>query len=174
MSAVFAVGLLAAGASIASQPSLGTAAGACRADERGPAFLVTAAGLKDRRGRLRVEAYPPDDAGFLADDNVLIASGRTFRRVEVPVSPAGSMVICVRVPVPGTYTLSLLHDRDGNRKFGLASDGLGFPGNPALQFGRPPASAAQATAGPGLTPLTIRLNYRHGLLSFGPVGNTAQ
>jgi len=164
----------AAGAMIASRPDLGTAAGTCRVGETGPAFLVTAVGLKDRKGTLRVEVYPSDDDEFLADDNVLVAAGKTFRRAEMPVPAAGPAVVCVRVPTAGAYTLSLLHDRDGNRKFGFASDGLGFPNNPALHLAPPPASAARATAGTGPTPLTIRLNYHHGLLAFGPIGDPAK
>ncbi len=162
---------VAASAAISSRPDLGTAAGACRASETGPAFLVTATGLKDRKGTLRVEVYPADDADFLADDNVLVAAGKTFRRVEVPVTASGPAVVCVRVPAPGVYTLSLLHDRDGNRKFSLASDGLGFPNDPVLHLGPPLASAVRAIAGREPTPLAIRLNYHHGLLAFGPIGD---
>ena len=42
----------------------------------------------------------------------------------------------------GTYTLSLLHDRDMNRKFGFLNDGIGFPGNPRIGHSRPPAPGA--------------------------------
>jgi uncharacterized protein (DUF2141 family) len=167
--------MLATGAaSLPSRPDLGTAAGACRPGETGPAVLVTAAGLRDRQGRLRLEVYPASDGDFLADDNVLIAAGKTFRRVDIAVPAAGPAVLCVRVPGPGAYTLSLLHDRDGNHKFGLASDGLGFPGDPPLHLGPPPASAARVVASGGLTPLTIRLNYHHGLLAFSPIGDSAR
>lgn len=158
-------------AQLRSTPDLGLAEGRCRVGEEGPAFLVSAVGLKDRGGRLRLEAYPPNDEDFLADDNILLSEGRTFRRAEVAVAPTGPVTICLRVPRAGSYTLSLLHDRDGNRKFGLSVDGLGFPNNPPLHFSKPAASTVRVTAGPGITPLTIRLNYRHGLLSFGPIGN---
>ncbi len=155
-----------------SSPDLGTAEGRCRADEPGPAILITAEGLKDRTGTLRAELYPPDDADFLADDNVLLNAGKTFRRVETTLPPSGAVHLCIRAPGPGTYTLSLLHDRDGNRKFGLMTDGIGFPGNPALHWAKPPASVARIAVGPAITRTTIVLNYRHGLLSFGPIGGT--
>ncbi len=174
-SACLALLLAASAASaIPSSPDLGTAAGTCRTPETGSAFLVTAAGLKDRRGRLRVEVYPADDADFLADDNVLVEAGKTFRRVEVPVPASGPAVVCVRVPGPGAYTLSLIHDRVGDRKFALSKDGLGFPNDPVLHLGPPKASAARIVAGRGPTPLTIRLNYRRGLLAFGPIGANSQ
>lgn len=156
-------------AAIRSDPSLGMAQGRCRANEPGPAFVVSAEGLKDRTGRLRLELYPPDDRDFLADDNVLVAAGKTFRRAEEPVPPSGPATICIRAPGPGTYTLSLLHDRDSNRKFGLSVDGIGFPGNPPLHLRKPEAASARAVAGNGITHLNVRLNYRRGLLSFGPL-----
>ena len=68
--------LLLAGAAIPSTPDLGKAEGQCRANESGPAFLVDVKGLKDRQGRLKLELYPANDADFLADDNILIASGK--------------------------------------------------------------------------------------------------
>jgi uncharacterized protein (DUF2141 family) len=160
--------LLATQAALPSTPDLGKAAGRCRMPENGPSFLVTVEGLKDRRGLLKLEVYPDNDDDFLADDNKLIAAGKTFRRVEVPTPAAGAVHLCIRVPGPGRYAVSLLHDRDGNRKFGLSTDGIGFAGNPRLGWSKPHAAAASAAAGSGPTPITIVMNYRHGLFSFGP------
>lgn len=150
-------------AKIPSTPDLGKAEAQCRPGESGPALLVTVAGLKDRRGDLKLEVYPSNDTDFLADDNVLISQGKTFRRVEVPVPANDPVVLCARIPGPGTYSVTVLHDRDGNRRFGWTIDGIGFAGNPKLGWSKPKASATRVSAGAGLTRLTIVMNYRHGL-----------
>lgn len=154
---------------IKSSPDLGKAEGQCRPNEPGPALIVVANGLKDRAGLLRAEVYPTADKDFLEDDNVLVMAGKTFRRVEVAIPATGLATVCIRIPAAGNYTLSLLHDHDGNHKFGLSSDGIGFPGNPKLGFSKPKARQAFLTAGPGLTTVPITLNYRHGLFSFSPL-----
>ena len=155
--------MLALGVAMASSPDLGKREGRCRTDEPGPAIIVDAQGLKDRRGLLRLELYPDDDADFLADDNVLLSAGKTFARTELPVPATGPASLCIRVPRPGRYALSLLHDRNANRKFDLSGDGIGFPGNPRLTWSRPRAAQASVTAGPAITHIAIRLNYRRGL-----------
>jgi uncharacterized protein (DUF2141 family) len=152
-----------------SRPDLGVTEGRCRRGEPGPAFVIDVTGLKDRRGLIRVELYPANDHDFLADDNVLIAAGKAFARVERPVPQSGPVALCIRAPAAGTYALSLLHDRDGNRKFGLSTDGVGFPGNPRIGLGKPRAADASAEVGSGVTHLSVRMNYRRGLFSLGPV-----
>lgn len=148
---------------------LGKAAGRCRPNETGPAVLINVTGLKDRAGVLRAELYPANDADFLQDDKVLVRTNKTFHRVEAALPPSGPVQLCIRVPSPGPWTLSLLHDRDANRKFGFSSDGFGFPGNPKLKLAKPAAADATFIAGKGMTDLNIRMNYRRGLLSFGPL-----
>jgi uncharacterized protein (DUF2141 family) len=160
---------LLAGVAIPSTPDLGKAEGQCRPNENGSAFLVEVTGLKDRRGRLKLELYPANDADFLADDNILVAAGKTFRRVEMPVPATGPVQLCIRAPGPGNYALSLMHDRDANRRFSLSVDGIGFAGNPKLGWSKPRAAAATAAVGPGPARIAIRMNYRRGLFSFGPV-----
>jgi uncharacterized protein (DUF2141 family) len=152
-----------------SSPELGKAEGMCRPDEAGPALLVKVVGLKDRTGQLKLEAYPDNDIDFLADDNILIGQGKTFRRVEQRVPQQGVVTLCIRVPSAGAYSLSLLHDRDMNRKFGFSIDGAGFPNDPKLSLSKPKAAAARVVAGPGMTSISIRMNYRKGLFSFGPL-----
>jgi uncharacterized protein (DUF2141 family) len=156
-------------AAIASSSELGTAEGRCRFPETGPAILVDVAGLKDRSGTLVVEIYPDNDADFLKDDNLLVEEGKTFRRAARPVPGNGRAQLCVRVPRPGRYALSVVHDRDGKRAFNLSSDGIGFGGNPRLGWSKPPADHASILVGSAPVEATVVMNYRKGLLGFGPL-----
>lgn len=161
---------LAPGAALAGpHQELGKAEGRCRPGETGPALMVSAIGLKDRAGDLKLEVYPANDRDFLQDDRILVAQGKTFRRVEEPVPASGTPTLCVRIPGPGTYAVSLLHDRDANHKFNLSGDGVGFSGNHKLSWAKPKAAASSVVAGSGLTKVPIVLNYRQGLLSFAPL-----
>ena len=94
---------------------------------------------------------------------MLVAAGKTFRRVEIDVPDTGAPVLCVRVPAAGRYGVSLLHDRDSNRKFGWRVDGVGFASNPKLGLGKPKAARASATAGSTPTRIDIVMNYQRGL-----------
>ena len=160
-------------AQVESNRNLGKPEGHCRAGESGPAVMITVVGLKDRRGVLRAELYPDNDKDFLEDDNILINAGKIFRRVELPVPAAGAVQLCIRTPGAGNYALALLHDRDANRKFGFSTDGVGFPNNPRLGLSKPKAAAARFPTGPGVSDISIRLNYRKGLFSFGPLERSA-
>lgn len=164
-----AAAFLLAQAILPSSPELGQAAGRCRPGEAGPAFLVDVVGLKDRRGQLKLELYPARDGDFLADDNVLIMAGKSFARVLENAPAAGAVTMCIRAPAPGNYGLSLLHDRDRNRKFSLSQDGIGFSANPKLGWSKPRAADVSVAAGHTPTRIRIVVNYRTGLMSFGPV-----
>lgn len=156
--------LMAAGPIMPSSPDLGKAEGRCRPGESGPALLVEAVGLKDRTGNLKLEVYPANEKDFLADDNILLSEGKTFRRVEMPTPDSGPAVVCVRIPGPGVYSVSLLHDRDSNRKFGWKVDGIGFSGNPKLGWSKPSAAKARVhVVGGGVSKISIVLNYKSGL-----------
>lgn len=163
------IGILLAASATVSTPDLGVAEGRCRPGRTEPSVMITVDGLKDRKGQLIAELYPPNDGDFLADDNLLIAAGKTFRRAVLPVPAAGPVTLCLRVPTPGVYALSVLHDRDRNRKFGFTTDGVGFSNNPVLGRSKPPASAVRFTVGDDPKPVTVVLNYLHGFLQFGPI-----
>ena len=154
---------------IPSSPDLGVAEGRCRPNESGPAFQISIEGLKDRKGRLKVELYPNDDAYFVKDDNVVLMAGKPFRRAEIGVPQSGPVTLCIRAPGPGSYSMMVLHDRDSNRKFGLSVDGGGFPNNPRIRLGLPSAQDSAATVGNGPKAISITMQYRTGLFSFGPL-----
>ena len=156
--------LLAAGPTLKSSPDLGKAEGRCRPGESGPALLVEATGMKDRSGQMKLEVYPGNDEDFLADDNVLVAAGKTFRRVEVPTPQAGPVVLCVRLPGPGLYAVSLLHDRNSDRRFQWTVDGIGFSANPKLGWSKPKAGSSRvAVNGGGVSKISVVMNYKNGL-----------
>ena len=156
--------LLAAGPALRSSPDLGKAEGRCRPGESGPALLVEATGMKDRAGSMKLEVYPGNDQDFLADDNVLVAAGKTFRRVEVPTPQTGPVVLCVRLPGPGLYAVSVLHDRNSDRRFQWKVDGIGFSGNPHLGWSKPKVNSARvAVNGGGVSRISVVMNYKSGL-----------
>ncbi len=156
--------LLAAGPALKSTPDLGKAEGRCRAGEPGPALLVEAFGMKDRAGNMKLEIYPGTEQDFLADDNVLIAAGKTFRRVEVPVPQSGPVVLCVRIPGPGMYAVSVLHDRNMDRRFQWKIDGIGFSSNPKLGWGKPSVKNSRVVVNSGgVSKISVVMNYKNGL-----------
>ena len=140
--------------------AMGPDAAACRAGGNG--ILVTVEGFKARTGNVRVALYGGDPARFLA-------RGQTLRKIDLPVSGAGPMRICVAVPNPGRYAVAVRHDVDGNGRSGW-SDGGGFSRNPRLSLTslRPRYENVAISAGRGVTPVRVVLNYRFGL-SIRPV-----
>ncbi len=163
---------VAAVAQVPSSPSLGIAEGRCRPGESGPSLIITVAGLKDRKGTVKAELYPANDTDFLQDDNILINQGKTFRRVVMDVPATGPVQLCLRAPAAGVYGLSLLHDRDRDRRFNKSwdGDGVGFGANPSGQGPfKPKIAVGRVTVRNDPTPVTVRMMYRNGLLSVGPL-----
>ncbi|HXH15059.1 MAG TPA: DUF2141 domain-containing protein [Sphingomonas sp.] len=151
-----------------AQGVLGSDAAACRPGE-GPAIAVEILGLKDRTGELKLELYPGVEADFLKDDRVLIAAGKTFRRVTVPTPATGPTTMCIRVPGPGRYALLLTHNRDGKNKFSFWTDGAGFASNTRLGRSRPKVEQALVEVRSGVTTVRIVAQYLRGLGGFGPI-----
>jgi uncharacterized protein (DUF2141 family) len=149
-------------APLAAQPQvLGTDTAACLAGAGGQAALVRVSGFKDRVGRLRLQFYSDDPKTFLA-------SGTYIRRQEVAMTPAGDMVLCIAVPVPGDYAFVVLHDRDSDGRLSIWSDGVGFSNNPRLALAKPKVGPMLVHIADGVTPIPIVMNYRRGL-SVGPL-----
>jgi len=143
---------------------VGPFAAACVAGE--PAMLVHVVGFKQRTGVVRVQSYGGDPARYFD-------KGSYLQRIELRVPAAGALDVCVPVPAPGRYAVSVRHDIDGSGHTGR-SDGGGLSGNPHLSlfdllFRRKPAADQVAVAvGHGVRVVPIVLNYLSGT-SFVPV-----
>ena len=159
--AIAAALLIASPALAQAEPMFGDTA-ACAPGAEGTAALVRIQGFKDRAGRLRLQDYTDKPDEYLA-------SGKYLRRIELPVTPAGDMMLCIALPGPGHYALVALHDRDSDGKLSIWSDGIGFSRNPHLGLAKPNASVTVYDFGPGVHPVDIVLQYRRGL-SIGPAG----
>jgi len=146
----------------AAQAALGPDAASCRAGADGPAILVTVHGFKSRSGNLRVNVYGGDPSKFLE-------RGQYIRQLNLPVTRAGAMPICVALPAAGRYAVAVRHDVDGNGRSGW-SDGGGFSRNPRLSLTnlRPNYGNVAFAVGRGVQPVNVVLNYRFGL-SVRPV-----
>jgi uncharacterized protein (DUF2141 family) len=141
-----------------------------RGAERGSAMLVQVTGFKARRGTLRVQAYGGDPDSFFE-------KGRYIDRIDVPVPASGAARVCIPLPRPGTYAVSVRHDMDGDRKTGRA-DGGGMSGNPAVSIAdllfkrKPSADRVSVTIGNGITTVPVTLNYMQGM-AFRPIPKPA-
>jgi len=148
-----------------AQAAIGPDAAACSPGSGRPALLVSVNGFSQRTGRLRVQIY--DSA------QTFLAKGAKLRRIDLPVQKAGAMNVCVAVPAPGRYAVAVRHDVDGDNAKGDWGDGGGFSNNPTISlFHLKPSYQQTAVAvGNGVKPVSVILNYRHGL-SIGPVARS--
>ncbi|MBY0521345.1 MAG: DUF2141 domain-containing protein [Sphingomonas sp.] len=147
---------------------VGTDASACESGN-GPAIEAIIMGLKDRKGRLKLELYPANEKDFLRDDRDLINEGKFFRRVWADTPADGQVSVCIKAPKPGRYALFFTHDRDGKNKFNFWADGAGLPSNSKMGMSRPKLAMAEINVGAGVTTTTIRAQYLRGLNGFGPI-----
>ena len=157
-----AVGLMSVAALVAAVPAMahgqeiGNDLDRCAASGKGPAVLVDVRGFAAATGKVRVQSYPGTKAAWLT-------KGAWINRIDMPVRPAsGAMRFCVPVPQPGKYGIAVRHDRDGNGKTDFSRDGGGFSNNPSISIfnlGKPGVEKASFYAGPGVTKITINLQY---------------
>jgi uncharacterized protein (DUF2141 family) len=158
---------LAAPALAQSEP-LGPDAAACRPGSGKDAVLLVVDGFKSRDGTLRVELWPGNDKDFLRDHHQLVAEGKTYHRVTVPVPASGPAKVCVPLPGAGTFALGAFHSPDGVRKFNFREDGATFTRNPKVGLSKPKAADVAMAFGPGLNTSSVTLNYLRGL-GFKPI-----
>ncbi|MEO7240924.1 MAG: DUF2141 domain-containing protein [Sphingomicrobium sp.] len=145
-------------ASTADAAIAGADAPACENGK--PAVLVHVSGFKRASGTVKLALYRSE--GYLAKRAKL-------RKVVVPVRSAAALDICIAVPAPGRYAITVHHDLNGNGdKDG--SDGGGYSNNPRLTIMnlRPPFSRTAVDVGSEPRRIGVVLQYRKGL-SIGPV-----
>jgi len=147
---------------------LGPDAAACAPGSTQDAVLLTVDGFKSRDGNVRVELWPGVQGDFLRDHHQLVAEGKAYARVTVPVPASGPANICVKLPGPGTYALGAFHSPSGERKFNFRRDGVTFTRNPKVGLSKPKADQVAVTYGRGLNREVVTLNYLRGL-AFKPV-----
>ena len=157
-----AMGLMACAAMIAAVPAMAhgqeisNELERCGAEARGPAVLVDVRGFTAATGKVRVQSYPATKAAWLT-------KGEWLNRIETAVKPAnGAMRFCVPVPQAGKYGIAVRHDRNGNGKTDISRDGGGFSNNPSISIfnlGKPGVEKTGFYAGPGVTKITINLQY---------------
>jgi len=127
----------------------------CNADD--PVRLqIAAAGLRSAKGNVTILLYGDSKEDFLK-------KGGRLARIRVPAQ-AGEMRVCIPVPVPGSYALSLYHDEDGNHRLtknwlGLPTEGYGFSRDAAVSYRLPHLEEAVFTALPGDTSVRITVRY---------------
>ncbi len=157
-----AFGILTVGATLVSAPAwaqrqeIGNDMSRCAASARGPAVLVDVKGFSSATGNIRLQTYPATKAAWLA-------KGAWINRLETAVKPSdGAMRFCMPLPEPGRYGIAVRHDRNGNGKTDLREDGGGFSNNPSISIfnlGKPSVEKTAFHAGPGVTRITINLQY---------------
>src|SRR3954466_13300948 len=77
-----------------ARAALGPDAAACSAGANRPALLVSINGFRNGVGKLRVQLYGGTPADFLE-------RGKKMKRIDLPVTRAGAMNVCVAVPRAG-------------------------------------------------------------------------
>ncbi len=157
---------VAAAMGAATAAPAGPYAARCEGNPAEPAMLVHIVGFKARTGTVRVQSYGGDPARYFDKDTYL-------KRVDLRVPAAGALDVCLPVPSPGTYAISVRHDIDGAGKSDRG-DGGGLSGNPHMSlfdllFKRKPDPAVVAVpVQRGVRTVPIVLNYLSGT-SFRPV-----
>ena len=157
-----AMSLLSVAATFAAVPALahseviGNDLNRCSESAKGPALLVDVHGFAAATGKVRVQSYP-------ATKNAWLAKGEWINRIDTAVRPSnGGMRFCMPVPEPGRYAIAVRHDRDGDGKTSISRDGGGFSNNPSISIfnlGKPSVEKAAVKVGPGVTRITIKLQY---------------
>lgn len=77
--------------------------------------------------------------------------------------PASVKTVLIEGLVPGSYSVSILHDENRNGRMdsflGVPKEGFGFSGNPAIRFGPPRFDQTTITLPGGAAQHTVRMRY---------------
>ena len=120
----------------------------------GPSVLVTINDIKSSSGTIRVQSYRGIKQEWLE-------KGKWINRIELPAK-AGSMTVCMPVPVAGTYGIAVRHDTNNNGKTEIRKDGGAMSNNPSINIfnlGKPSYKKTAFTV--GNAPKSISVNMRY-------------
>lgn len=140
------------------------------AGQQGVPIQVSLTGLKDRKGRLKLDLYPASEADFLRPGADLLREGKVYRRVFAVPPASGPVTLCIAAPAAGRYAMVFTHDRDGkgDDSFSIWSDGAGYVGAQKMGRGKPRLAPSIVEVGPGGAQVTIRVQYLRGIGGFAP------
>ena len=128
---------------------------AARCDVTGslPAVRLKIHDLRDDKGSIRVQLYNDDPEAFLA-------KGTKLLRIEVPAPTDGENAdICIPLETAGTYAIFVMHDRDGDGKADVFSEGFGISNNPKLKLRKPRHDEAAFNIGDEILDMDINMQY---------------
>lgn len=117
---------------------------------------IHVSGIKSGKGNITLMLYGDRDEDFLK-------KGKRLDRLRVPAKK-GDVSVCMPLPAPGSYAISLYHDEDANKKLtrnflGLPTEGYGFSRDAAVSYRLPQLDEAVFTAMPDDTQVHIRMRY---------------
>lgn len=120
----------------------------------GPAVLVTINNIKSSSGTVRVQSYRGIKEEWLK-------KGKWINRIELPAE-AGSMTVCMPIPVSGIYGIAVRHDINGNGKTEISQDGGAMSNNPSINIfnlGKPSYKKTRFQVGSGVQKISINMRY---------------
>jgi len=147
LSAIAVAGSAHAGSKISNNMSACSAGG-------GPAVLVTVRGIESSTGKIRVQSYRATKSEWLK-------SGRWLNRIETRAR-AGTMSFCVPVPSSGSYGIAVRHDKNGNGKTDIRSDGGAMSNNPSINIfnlGKPSVNKVAFPVSNGVKRISVKMRY---------------
>jgi len=119
-----------------------------------PAVLVTIHNVKNSSGTVRVQSYRGIKQEWLK-------KGKWINRIELPAT-AGSMTVCMPIPVSGAYGIAVRHDVNGNGKTEFSKDGGAMSNNPSFNIfnlGKPSYKKTRFQVGSGVQKISINMRY---------------